>query len=291
MKIQEIPQLDLSVMDDVAGLDAIDNDLMVFDGENGLPNCLEGPMRLADAVVVVCIEGTACISVNMQDYVLERGHMPLLLPEQVIQRKDHHLSAKALFVGVSSEYINALGMDVQTQLNMFFYVRENPVTILTEKELELLREYHEFVRMRLRDKENAFRKEVSHHLICAMFYEMLKIITRHSPQQRRLKSRREDLFDQFIRLVAEYYKKERFVLFYADKLCITSKYLAQVVRDVSGLSANAWIDRYVLLEAQTLLKNTSLTIQEIADSLGFPNQSFFGRYFKKHIGVSPREYR
>ena len=89
----------------------------------------------------------------------------------------------------------------------------------------------------------------------------------------------------------ENYKQERSVAFYADKLCVTAKYLSLISKEVSGQPAGNWIDEYVILEAKTLLKSSQMSIQEIADSLNFANQSFFGKYFKHHTGISPKEYR
>ena len=79
--------------------------------------------------------------------------------------------------------------------------------------------------------------------------------------------------------------------FYADKLCISSKYLSQIIKNVSGFSAPDIIDKYVILEAQHLLRHTDLSVKEIADQLNFPNQSFFYKYFKSHTGCTPNSYR
>ena len=79
--------------------------------------------------------------------------------------------------------------------------------------------------------------------------------------------------------------------FYADKLCLTPKYMSTIIRQTSGKTAGNWIDDYVLLEAKALLKSTNMTIQQISDELNFPSQSFFGKYFKRLTGVSPKEYK
>lgn len=79
--------------------------------------------------------------------------------------------------------------------------------------------------------------------------------------------------------------------FYADQLHITPKYLSSVIKEVSGRSAVEWIDRYVILEAKALLRYSGLSIQEIAYELNFSTQSFFGKYFKHHTGMSPSEYK
>ena len=91
--------------------------------------------------------------------------------------------------------------------------------------------------------------------------------------------------------VADNYKKERSVSFYANKLCLTPKHLSGVVKEVSGKTAGEWIDRLVILEARAMLKTTEMSIQQIAEHLNFANQSFFGKYFKHYVGISPKEYR
>jgi AraC-like DNA-binding protein len=78
---------------------------------------------------------------------------------------------------------------------------------------------------------------------------------------------------------------------YAKKLCITAKHLSAVVKNVSGQSPTDIINSYVILDAKISLTTTDMTIQEISARLHFPNQSFFGRYFKQHTGLSPRQYR
>ena len=79
--------------------------------------------------------------------------------------------------------------------------------------------------------------------------------------------------------------------FYARQLCITPKYLTTLIKRISGLSVSEWIDNYVIIEAKTLLKYSTMSIQEIAYYLNFPNQSFFGSYFKHNTGMSPSQYK
>jgi AraC-like DNA-binding protein len=97
--------------------------------------------------------------------------------------------------------------------------------------------------------------------------------------------------ERFIELVQENYRNERLIGFYADKLCITPKYLSKLVKDNTGRSAGEWIDSHVILEARAMLQSSDMTIQQIAASLNFPNQSFFGKYFKRATGLSPKQYR
>jgi AraC-like DNA-binding protein len=84
--------------------------------------------------------------------------------------------------------------------------------------------------------------------------------------------------------------EERELKFYADRLNLTPMHLSKVVKAASHKSANEWINDHVILEAKALLKSTSMTIQQISEELHFPSQSFFGKYFKRCTGISPREY-
>ncbi len=103
--------------------------------------------------------------------------------------------------------------------------------------------------------------------------------------------RNREVFVRFMDLLDQYHQIERSVAFYADKLFITPKYLSSIVKKVSGENALEWINRYVVLEAKSLLMHSDKSIQEVAYALNFPNPSFFGKYFKHHTGMSPGEYK
>ena len=105
------------------------------------------------------------------------------------------------------------------------------------------------------------------------------------------RERKDELFTRFIQLIIKNYRRNRKLDFYADKLFISPKYLSDVIKKISGRTAHDWIDRYILLEAKILLRSSHKTIQQIADELNFPNNSFFSKYFKKHCGMTPKEYR
>lgn len=96
---------------------------------------------------------------------------------------------------------------------------------------------------------------------------------------------------KFILAVSENFRENRQVNYYADRLCITSKHLSSVVKEISGSTAGEWIENYVTMEAKVLLRTTDLTIQQIATKLNFNNQSFFGKYFRHITGMSPTAYR
>lgn len=99
------------------------------------------------------------------------------------------------------------------------------------------------------------------------------------------------LTEKFLMLVQQNFKQQRFLEFYAEQLEVSAKHLSRTVKEITGYTAVEWIDRLIILEAKVLLKATTMTIQQISDELNFGSQSFFGKYFKKHIGCSPKEFR
>ena len=153
-----------------------------------------------------------------------------------------------------------------------------------------IKEYHSFLWKKVKAKGHPYRKEIAQSLLLAVFHEVYGMFKNHMPIEVK-KSRQEELFAAFIQTLALHHKQERSVAFYAGKLCVTPKYLSLLVKNVSNRTAGEWIDNYVVLEAKALLSSSTLSIQEISDRLNFANQSFFGKYFKQHVGISPTEYR
>lgn len=104
-------------------------------------------------------------------------------------------------------------------------------------------------------------------------------------------SRHDELFMQFIHLVYQHGDKEREVLFYSDKMNITPRYLARILRELSRETAKEIIDRHCVQEIKARLRTTNDSVQSIAFDMNFPDQSFFTRYFKKQTGMTPTEFR
>ena len=103
--------------------------------------------------------------------------------------------------------------------------------------------------------------------------------------------RNKQLFNKFMALLKLYYAYAHGVQFYADKLCLTPQYLSSAVRKYTGKTATTWINEYVILKAKIMLKDSDLSISDIAYRLNFSSLSDFGRYFKLQTGMRPKVYR
>ncbi len=211
-------------------------------------------------------------------------------PDQIVLQGERSDDFAGLFIAVSKDFMDMVISTMQQLFPMFFMIKERPFVHITPEESQSFQEYHSFLWSKVKLKDNPFRKEITQGLLLALFYGIYNIYQGHAVQERIPKSR-EGCFERLSRAVSESYKEERSVSYYADKMFLTAKHLSTVVKEISGKTAGEWIDSLVVLEAKALLKSSELSIQEIADELHFANQSFFGKYFKHHTGMSPKEYR
>lgn len=271
-------------------IDFIGNDFAIFDNIRDIP-FTPYPTRLNAACFAVCRKGWCKLNINLRDYEMREGMLCIILPEQIVQQGERSDDFSGSFIAVSRDFMDLVIPTMQQLFPMFFMIKERPCIAVTANELQAFEEYHSFLWSKVKLKDNPYRKEITQGLLMALCYEIYDIYQGHAVKERTPKSRKEDLFERFIRYVYEFYKEERSVSFYADKMFLTPKHLSTMVKEVSGKTAGEWIDSLVILEAKAMLKSSEQSIQEIADELHFANQSFFGKYFKHHTGFSPKEYR
>jgi AraC-like DNA-binding protein len=286
---KEIVRLDLTTLDKVPEADYIENDFAIFNNVDNVP-IFDYPTRIDLAVLAIVTNGHSKIGINLKDYSLKKNDMVIILPDQIIQIYDKTDDFSGIFFVLSRSFTDEISVNLDRILPIFFYIKDNSTTSLSDDEVSSVIKYHSFIWEKVRNKNNVYRKDIAKNMIRALVFEMYSIFESHLPP-RKYKSRKEEIFESFLLSVSRNFLKERSVTFYADQLFLTPKHLSRVVKEVSGRSAGEWIDEQVVLEAKARLKTLSQTIQEISDQLGFPNQSFFGKYFKHHTGMSPSEYR
>lgn len=111
------------------------------------------------------------------------------------------------------------------------------------------------------------------------------------PAQAIATDRQDTIFQKFMASLHKNYAKSRQVAFYAQENCLSPRYFSRIVKDKTGRTAQEWISAVVIDEARRLLEDPENNIKDVAFKLGFPNQSFFGRYFLKYYGQLPSAYR
>ena len=232
----------------------------------------------------------------MREYRITRNTMFIFGPRCVMQaRSDKRFKARIL--AFSSEFMRRLTLDTKRILQLFLQLADHPCIELRSAEGESLGDYIRLIDTELQEPELQFSRDIVSELIAATIHKVGNLfqtyLAEHPEPEARMQNRNEAYFRQFLELLSDHYKKERSVNFYAHSLCITPKYLTTIIKCISGKPVSDWIDHFVLLEAQSLLKYTNMSVQEISYQLNFPNQSFFGCYFKRLTGMSttlPRIY-
>lgn len=251
-------------------------------------------VRNENGAILLCREGSAEATVDQYDGTIRRDTLVLLLPGSLIRvsgrtedfRMEYCTFTHDLFIEIAGRFDPAF----------FRLLKEHPLFDLPETMSEGMKYWFQIVEYTYRDKENLFRNIIIRNRLQNLFLESYDKMQRFSTQFREhreaeISTRQSELMRRFISLVKEHCTHERNVAFYADKLCISTRYLAAIVRNTTNESVKSIIDKSVVLEIKNLLRSTDLSIQEVAYKLHFPDQSYLGRFFKKHTGQSPSAFR
>ncbi len=259
---------------------------------------LDYPCRFEGLMMIYCGKGKVTLSVNLNDSDLTEGHLTIVSPEKIVKATcvelDGNGEVNLVIVAMSQKFASEIHVDFKRLLNEALALKRAGGIVLSEEHQILMQDYFRLLaKVVLSDnqfKDNTLTSLVSSMIsfVAGVWSENLEKVSETETQS---SSRSRMVFEQFIRLVGEYHTKYRNVGFYADKLCLTPKYLSKLIKTSSGKSAPEWIDAFVILEAKNLLKYSDVSIKEIVYRLNFPNQSVFYKFFKCRTGMTPSEYR
>ena len=252
------------------------------------------PCRIDAFIIGVGTEGETSVSFNLHEFRLKKDSMFIFTPKNILQVNSQQYF-KADVIAISPDFMRRINIDIKNMMPLFLKFVENPTLALTPEESRSMRGMIAQIERETRGPETHFSFDIVSGLIAATIYKvgdiMYHYLAEHPEGQNNSHNRAEEYFKQFTHLLGEHFREERSVGFYARQLCITPKFLTTLIKRISGQSVSEWIDNYVILEAKTLLKYSTMSIQEIAYYLNFPNQSFFGSYFKRNTGMSPSQYK
>ena len=210
--------------------------------------------RCEGGAILYCRKGSADATVNQYCGQVRRNTLILVLPGSLLMLTNRTEDFRMTFCAFSRDLFAEAGFRLEP--SFFRILRENPITYPPARIVEGASTWFQMAAYTYRDRNNVFRNTIIRN---------------------RLQNVLLEIYDKLQR--------------YANKLCISTRYLSTIVRNIAHSSAKEFIDRSVLLEIKMLLQSTDLSVQEIAYRLHFPDQSYLGRYFKKHTGESPTEYR
>lgn len=278
---------------------SIGDDLIMARQTNDIDlELLKFPSRIDGFVAAYCRNGHFKCTINLTEYEIHDGMLAINTPNNIIQLEpvgQNNELVELTIVAVSPQYMTALSSDLGKIFVDTINMLKSPIMEMAPEEVNLASQYFQLIDNVI-TTDSEYRNDSIRYLLTSIFYLIGGMLIKRlnaaqEDDDKAPSTRHKRVFEVFVKLVEKYHNKERSVSFYADKLCISPKYLSQIIKKVSGFSAPDIINKYVILEAQHLLRHTDLSVKEIADQLNFPNQSFFYKYFKAHTGCTPNSYR
>lgn len=239
---------------------------------------------------ILCQGGKGQFQMEGKKYQIQKNDLAIWLPGAQVDDVMFSTDFKATYFFVSFNLMSKNNPDIGWAIKGFLYSKENPVLPLSELTVEKCQQNFLSIQEKFEDLTHRFRSELVNLQLQIFVMEMWNIFA-DQMEMRFNSTEKSSLFERFLQLVQNHCLEHREVEFYSDLLAITPKYLTEVCKKASGKTSSEWIQNYTMQRLLILLKNPNLTFTEVADTLHFSSQSFFSRYVKKTLGVSPSEYR
>lgn len=248
---------------------------------------LRQPMKFTSSTSIFVRKGQCKFEINLQKYDIVAPCVVNIFSSDIMQPLSISPDFEGAFVVVSSRFAK----DFRDRVNNDALIDEMHQGTILEIPAHLVPDFEMFyrqLRSLISDTTDKYIYQSVLYMTLAFFYHTAVKCISHKIEPSTTASH---ITNRFLKLARENFKRERFMDFYAKELGITGKHLGRTIKAQTGFTASEWLDRMVILEAKVLLKSTAMTIQQIAEELNFPSQSFFGKYFKNIVGISPKEFR
>lgn len=247
-------------------------------------------MKVDVDTIIFCRKGTALIEIDLIPYEIVANTQLIIIAGSIVHNISNSDDFKISYIIFKHEVYDEA--TAQLEPSFTFFLKEYPCVQLGEKRINKMNYLVEAMEDFYNEKTNCFRVKILKNNIQSFLLDVYdKTRTLFKIDKSEEVGRREELFIKFIHLIHNFCPKEREVGFYAEKLYITSRYLSSITQSVAEKSAKYIIDKHAIQRIKIMLKYSNMSIQDISYELNFPDQSFFSRYFKKHTGMSPLEYR
>lgn len=250
-------------------------------------------ISLDSFLFMACIDGEISGEVDANRYTLRPNNIIVCRPNRQMSNISSTDNFKCIAITVSQQMLLSILPMNERLFNSNIHFAGYPVVNIDDSsDAERLRTYYSLLKSEAINNGQRYRREIVLSLAMAAIHKMLYLIDKYLGINGNGQLKQSEiLFGRFIELLSNSDLKERTVNFYAEKLCITPKYLSVVCKRTSGKTASDWINEFVVKEIKKQLRHSSKSIKEIALDLDFPNLSFFGKYVKAHLGLSPTQYR
>lgn len=255
------------------------------------PTSLKKPFMINGAGLIVCRQGNFTFSLNMKVFSTQAGET-VFIPEDSLFQVLSESEDLQLFIFIYQiEPIRDIIGNSVAAMYLYMQLRTEPCYVWNTGDEEEVLKYMSLLDNTLHLDNNTFNDYEQRLLLLGLTYRICSIYNRKLMNLKTTVGHKHEIFIRLIQLIDAHYTEERGVEFYADKLCLSPKYLSALSKSVCGFTVQELIFKSIIRKSISLLKNTQKNIQEIADFFNFPNASYFGTFFKKQTGMSPQQYR
>ena len=271
----------------------IGHDIALMPTLRSLQNVMDAKRMSLCLFIGVCTSGVVTLTVNDRKRAATADNVMVITDESVVNTLRYSDDFDGMGIFLSYKMLQEILCDVPSMSDLFLLTHNYPVFNLHSDETEELKQYLSSVSKCIAKKDHPCQMEVARLTLLTMIYDMSPAIERtiHAPGKDERQTRAEQIFVEYVQRVKAHFTEHRQVQWYASEMGLTPKYLSEVIGNVSRRSPNEWIDKFVTSEMRNQLRHTDKSISQIAAELNFSSQSFFGKYFKENVGVSPSDYR
>ena len=245
---------------------------------------------LPHSIFLLCVRGSCKISIHLTQYEMNAGSLATILPKMYFQILDQTTDCRFMYVGFPQQTMESSDLFAQT-IEYTPFILDRPVLRLAPEVSRIFEEGFMLVIKANRLKQEMFNEKQRKLLYAQLLMAAYNTGSANTPGKTQHYSRSQEIVKELVRLLIQYYNKEREAAFYADKLHLSPRHLSTTVKKVTNKTLTELISSFIIRDAQAKLRSTEMTIQEIAYSLNFSDISFFGKYFKRYTGMSPKQYR
>ena len=239
----------------------------------------------------LCLGGACKLLFNGNVFDFNQGDLMIVRKGKLMEKITPSDDFRVKVIYVTSGFIELStpqsNYGMKGQLALFL----NPVMHLTPEQQRVCKLNFEMVEFRLENTDHHFYEQVMTNAVQNMILDFFDFHS-HLYGESEISTQITTVMNQFLGMLENGdFRQHRDVGYYADKLCVTPKYLSEVTKKISGYSANYWITRYTILDISRLLRDKSLSFVDISDMFGFSTPSYFSRYVQRNLGVNPSDYR
>ena len=258
----------------------IDNELLILENAT-YKDSINEPRKVDVTTFILLDKGESRIIIEGKEYNLKAPCLTVVMPNQTysILETSDNLELRAIIMS-NNFTVNLMS----SSLNKM--ILDNPVIDISS-DLVSFNTYYKVLLHTVKSPFKLFRFESAKHLTMSMLYFYAKKLETLEFD----KKKKEIVFDRFCEDVRNFYRINRNIPFYSGRLAVSTKYLNDIVKEKSGMTANDYIDRQTIIECKALLSSTEMSIQRISSMMNFPSYSVFGKFFKRMTGMTPTEYR